>query len=155
MRTLLGEIMNAQENKQLVMEGYRLFQTGQISELLSRYHDDAEWISPELEFVPFSGAFHGKSEIARFFANLDASVHTNRFEPTQFIAENDKVVVTGFASWLAKPTGRSYDSPWVHVFTVRDGKVARFESYWDTLATARAFLPEESGRVSSAVPMHH
>lgn len=147
--------MNAQGNKQLVMEGYRLFQAGQIDELLSRYHDDAEWTSPELEFVPFSGAFHGKAEIAQFFAKLDASVHANRFEPTQFIAENDKVVVTGFANWLAKPTGRSYDSSWVHIFTLRDGKVARFESFSDTLAMARAFLPEETGRVSNTVPMHH
>jgi len=155
MRLLLGEIMNAQENKQVVMEGYRLFQAGQIGELLTRYHDDAEWRSPEVEFVPFSGDFHGKAEIAQCFAKLDASIQSNRFEPMQFIAEDDKVVVTGVANWLAKPTGRSYDSPWVHVFTMRDGKVARFESLWDTLATAQAFRPVEAGRLAPPAPLHH
>lgn len=147
--------MSTQENKKLVMEGYQLFQSGAIRELLSRYHDDAEWISPDIDFVPFSGAFHGKAEIAQFFAHLDAAVHANRFEPQQFIAEDDKVVVTGLANWLAKSTGRTYDSPWVHVFTIRDAKVARFESYYDTWSTAKAFLPEQAGRESSAAQLHH
>ena len=147
--------MSAQVNKQLVIDGYQLFQSGQIGELLNRYHDDAEWISPELESVPFSGAFHGKAEIAQFFAKLDASVHASRFEPLRFVAEDDTVVVTGQATWLAKPTGRSYDSPWVHVFTIRDGKVARFESYYDTAATMRAFDAEGTDRVSSTRPLHH
>jgi ketosteroid isomerase-like protein len=132
--------MSAQSNKQLVIEGYQLFQSGQIGELLARYHDDAEWIGPDLESVPFSGAFRGKTEIAQFFTTLDSSVQASRFEPTRFVAEDDTVVVTGLATWLAKPTGRSYDSPWVHVFTLRDGKVARFESYYDTSATKNAFL---------------
>lgn len=147
--------MNAQENKQLVIEGYQLFQSGQIGELLNRYHDDAEWIGPEIEFVPFSGAFHGKAGIAQFFTNLDASVHATHFQPTRFIAEGDCVMVTGRATWHAKPSGRSYDSPWVHVFTLRDGKVARFESYYDTAATANAFRPDQAERLPSAASLHH
>jgi ketosteroid isomerase-like protein len=94
--------------------------------LLDRYHEDAEWIAPESELVPFSGNFYGKSGIAQFFAKLDAAVQTIRFKTKQFIAEGD-TVVTGEGNWLAKPTGRHYDSVWVHVFTLRDGKVARFE----------------------------
>ena len=147
--------MGAQENKQLVMQGYRLFQSGDIRKLLDLYHDDAEWIGPESELVPFAGAFHGKAGIAQFFAKLDAATHANRFEPTQFIAEGDKVVVAGVSSWLAKPTGRSYDSTWVHVFTLRDGKVARFESYYDTAATEKAFNPEQTSQASIAAQLHH
>jgi uncharacterized protein len=147
--------MGIQENKQLVIEGYRLFQNGDIHKLLELYHDDAEWIGPESEFVPFAGAFHGKAGIAQFFSKLDAAARANRFEPTQFIAEGDKVVVTGLASWLAKPTGRSYDSAWVHVFTVRDGKVARFEAYSDTAAAEKAFHPEQTSQGSIGAQLHH
>lgn len=147
--------MNIQENKQLVMKGYRLFQSGDIRQLLDLYHEDAEWVTPESEFVPFAGNFHGKQGIAQFFAKLDAAAQTVRFEPKQTIAEGDQVVVTGDATWLAKATGRSYDSPWVHVFTLRNGKVARFMAYYDTAASERAFHPEQPGQASMATQLHH
>ncbi len=147
--------MNPEQNKQLVMEGYRLFQSGDIRNLLERYHDHAEWIGPESEFVPFAGHFHGKAGIGQFFALLEASVQPLRFEPRQFIAEGDTVVVTGDASWIAKQTGRSYDSPWVHVFSIQDGKVARFQSYYDTAATERALHMDQPGQPWSAAQLHH
>lgn len=147
--------MSAQENRQIVIEGYRDYQNGNIQGLLDRYHEDAEWSAPESELLPFSGNFHGKSGIAQFFAKLDASVQTIRFEPRQFIAEGDKVVVIGEASWLAKPTGRAYDSSWVHVFTLRDGKVARLEAFYDTAASERAFQPGQPGQPSVATELHH
>ena len=148
--------MDAQENKQLIMEGYRLFQTGDIPALLARYRDDAEWVIPDAQSVPFAGSYHGKAEIAQFFARLDAAVDTIAFTPQEFIAEGDKVVVIGEATWSAKPTGRSFGGPWVHVFTVRDGKIARFQSYDDTAASERAFLPDQPGQgTSTAAPLHH
>lgn len=133
--------MSTQDNKQVVIEGYREYEHGDIQQLLKRYHEDAEWIAPESALIPFAGNFHGRPGIAQFFAQFDAAVDTIRFEPQDFIAEGDKVVVIGDASWLAKPTGRVYDSAWVHVFTLRDGRVARFEAFYDTAAGERAFQP--------------
>ncbi|XYJ10026.1 nuclear transport factor 2 family protein [Telluria sp. B2] len=148
--------MDAQENKRLIMEGYRLFQIGDIPALLARYRDDAEWVIPEAQSVPFAGTYHGKAEIAQFFARLDAAVDTIAFTPKEFIAEGDKVVVIGDATWSAKPTGRSFGGPWVHVFTVRDGKIAQFQSYTDTAAAEHAFLPDQPGqRPGAGAPMHH
>lgn len=147
--------MGIQENKKLVMDGYRLFQTGDIRNLLDRYHDDAEWVGPDSEFVPFAGRYHGKAEIAQFFHKLEQAVMPVRFEPKQFIAEGDMVVVTGEASWLARQTGLAYDSPWVHVFTLRDGKVERFQSYYDTAASERALHVDQPGQAATAAQLHH
>jgi ketosteroid isomerase-like protein len=147
--------MNAQENKRLVMEGYQMFQNGDIPRLLERYHDDALWIEPDAEHVPFAGKHTGKAEIARFFQTLDQSVQALRFEPKDFIAEGDKVIVSGEATWLVRNTGRSFESPWVHIFTLRDGKVASFQSYQDTAAAERAFRPDQPGQTSAGVPLHH
>lgn len=149
--------MDAQENKRLVMEGYQMYQKGDIPHLLERYHDDAVWIEPEVEHVPFAGQFHGKAEIARFFKSLDDAAQALRFEPKEFIAEGDKVVVTGEATWLVRQTGRTYDSPWVHVFTVRDGKVARFQDFHDTAAGERAYRPDQPGQAGAGTgaPLHH
>lgn len=147
--------MDTQQNKQLVMEGYRLFQSGDIRKLMDLYHDSAEWIGPESEFIPFAGTFHGKAGIGQFFALLEGSVQALRFEPQQFIAEADTVVVSGNATWLARQTGRSYDSPWVHVFTLRDGKVARVEAYYDTAPAERAFRPDRPDQAAAATSLRH
>ncbi|MFC4929150.1 nuclear transport factor 2 family protein [Massilia sp. GCM10023247] len=148
--------MDAQENKRLVMEGYQMFQNGDIPHLLERYHDDALWMEPEVESLPFSGRHQGKAEIARYFQDLDQYAQALRFEPKEFIAEGDKVVVCGEATWRSRNTGRSYDTPWVHVFTMRDGKIARFENYHDTAAGERAFRQDQPGQGSStAAPLHH
>lgn len=147
--------MNSQQNKQLVQEGYQLFQRGDIRGVIERCHDDAEWSSPETEFVPFSGKFHGKQGIAEFFSKLDESTRTLRFEPREFIAEGDKVVVLGDASWEVKATGRRFDTPWVHVFTLRDGKFARFESLADSAASERAFRPDQGAQMSAPSQLHH
>jgi ketosteroid isomerase-like protein len=141
--------MNAQENKQFVLEGYQLFQQGDIAGMLARCTDDAEWISPETDIAPFSGNFRGKQGIAEFFTKLDASLQTIRLEIQDAIAEGDKVVVMGQATWLVKPTGRQYDTPWIHVYTVRDGKIARVEALTDTAAGERAFRPDQAAQASS------
>jgi ketosteroid isomerase-like protein len=147
--------MSAAENKTLVMEGYRQFQSGDIAHLLERYHDDAEWTGPESDLTPFAGKFHGRQGIAQFFQKLGDSVQTIRFQPLTVVAEADQVVVTGEASWLVKSTGRRYDTAWVHVFTMRDGKVAAFQSYYDTAACEKAFQPGSGAQASAAAPLHH
>lgn len=147
--------MNAQENKQVVQEGYQLFQRGDIAGLLMRCHDDAEWISPDTELAPFSGSFHGKQGLAEFFSKVDANLQAIRFEPLDFIAEGDKVAVVGQATWLVKATGRQFDTPWMHVFTFRGDKIARIQAITDTAASERAFRPEQSAQAQMGTQLHH
>jgi ketosteroid isomerase-like protein len=54
-----------------------------------------------------------------------------------------------------KTTGLTYDSPWAHVFTLRDGKIARFEGYEHTAAAETAYRPAQGAAVSEARPMRH
>jgi ketosteroid isomerase-like protein len=147
--------MDAQQNKQRVQEAYQLFLKGDIQGVIDRCHDDAEWTSPESDYIPFAGMFRGKQGIAEFFSKLGANAHPQRFEPQEFIAEGDKVVVLGQATWQVKPTGRSFDTPFIHVFTMRDGKVARFEAHADTAAGERAFRPDQGAQPSMTTQVHH
>lgn len=147
--------MDANENKLLVMAGYRLFQSGDIRSLLELYHDDAEWIGPESDIVPFAGRFHAKAGIAQFFTKLDTAVQAMQFVPQHVIAEGDKVVVSGVSTWRVRLTGRSYDTSWVHIFTMRDGKVATFEAYFDTAASERAFRPDFPAEAALGAHLHH
>jgi ketosteroid isomerase-like protein len=147
--------MDAQQNKQAVQEAYRLFLSGDIRGVIERCHDDAEWYSPDSDHIPFAGMFHGKQGVADFFSRLDATAQATRFEPREYIAEGDKVVVLGQATWHAKQTGRSFDTPFIHVFTMRDGKVARFEAHADTAAGERAFRADQPELGASAAQLHH
>lgn len=133
--------MSSQDNKQLVMQGYQKFQNKDIAGLLELFTDDIEWIGAKAEELPFAGEYHGKNEVSQYFAQLDQAQEAQQFEPQQFIAEGDNVVVTGQARWTVKSTGQTYDNPWVHVFTIRDGKVARFQQYNDSAAAVKAFQP--------------
>lgn len=136
--------MDSQQNKQLVLQGYQLFQAGDINGLIQLFADDIEWIGLPTEFIPFSGNYHGKQEVAQFFSELDQAQEAEQFEPQEFIAENDKVVVLGQARWSVRATGQTYDSPWVHIFTIRDGKIARFQQFNDTAASRAAFMPTDT-----------
>lgn len=147
--------MNSQENKQLVMQGYQMFKNKDIKGLLALYADDIEWIGTESEYIPFSGSYHGKGQVAQFFTKMDQAQEAIQFEPQAFIAEDDKVVVTGQSIWLVKSTGLKYENPWVHVFTIRDGKVARFQQYNHTAAAEAAFRSTQTSSKQKVSPKHH
>jgi uncharacterized protein len=154
---MMEAIMSSQDNKQLVMQGYQKYQNKDIPGLLDLFADDIEWVGAETEEIPFSGVFRGKDEVGRYFSQLDEAQEAQQFEPQTFIAEDDKVVVTGQSRWTVKSTGQTYDNPWVHVFTVRNGKVARFEQFNDTAAAAKAFRgaqPPSQQAGQASAPIH-
>lgn len=131
--------MNNQELKQLAMQGYQRFQNKDIQGLLELLTDDIEWVGVEHDELPFAGVYRGKQQVAQYFTALDNAQEALMFEPKDVIAENDRIAVTGKSRWTVRTTGQTYDNPWVHIFTVRDGKVCRFEQYNDTAAALKAF----------------
>lgn len=147
--------MDTKQTKQLVMQAYQMYQDKNIKGILSLTSDDVEFIAPESDYIPFAGGHHGKDQVAGFFSKLDQSQDALKFEPQSFIAEGDKVAVTGIASWHVKATGQTYDSPWVHIFTIRDGKIARFEQHSNTAAAEAAYRPAQASGLSPDTSMRH
>lgn len=137
--------MNIEENRQLTMSGYQKFANKDIAGLLDTFTDDIEWESIDNDEIPFAGTYHGKSEVGRYFSELDQAQEAVQFEPREFICEGDKVVVLGQSRWTVRSTGQTYDNPWVHVLTIRDGKVARFQQFNDTASVAKAFRGMQPG----------
>ena len=133
--------MDTKQNKQLVMQAYQCYNDQDIKGVLALTDDKVEWVSPESAYIPFAGNHHGKEQVAQFFEKLAHAQDVVTFEPQNFIAEGDKVAVTGLATWRVKATGQTYDSPWVHVFTIRDGKITRLEQHVHTAAAEAAFRP--------------
>jgi ketosteroid isomerase-like protein len=89
--------------------------------------------------IPYAGTWRGRGEARRFFETVLASVDIHQFDPEEFLADADKVVVTGHLRLTARSTGGEIDSDFVHVITVRDGKWLRFRDFMNTAAAAAAF----------------
>jgi hypothetical protein len=131
--------MNEETNTQIVQSGYEKFGSGDIEGLLNLFSDDIEWTVPDIEGAPFAGTRSGKEEVGLFFRQLNEAEEITRFEPLEFIAERDKVVVLGYSASTVRATGRSYETDWVHVFHLRDGKVVEFQEFFDNAAATKAF----------------
>src|SRR5689334_20284454 len=131
--------MSEKVNTDIVESGYEKFASGDIAGLLGLFADNILWQVPEVENAPFGGRREGLEAVAEFFKQLSENETFSRFEPLEFIAQNDKVVVIGETAATVTSTGRSYETPWVHIFHLRDGKVTEFQEFFDTAAATKAF----------------
>jgi uncharacterized protein len=132
--------MNANANLQAVQQIYDAFHQGDIDSILRALADDVEWHQPgPTDVLPWAGTRHGRAQVAQFFTAVGETLDLLQFEPREFLAQGDKVVVFGYEQALAKPTNRTFESEWVMVFTLRDGQVVRFRAYHDTAAMVIAF----------------
>ncbi len=131
--------MKEQENTKLVQKSYELFKSSDIETLLGMYSDDVLWETPKVENSPFGGKISGRDKVAEFFTNLDEHEEFSVFEPTEFIAQGDKVVVLGHSTALVKSTNRELTLKFAHIVTVADGKITGFYEFFDNAAAARAY----------------
>lgn len=131
--------MSADENTRLAQSAYEAFGRGDMAALAEAMADDIEWVNPGDPAVdPNAGTFKGKEAVLGWFGGLASTVEFTTFEPREFIAQNDKVVSLVYAEASARKTGRAIVNHEAHVWTFRDGKVARLQIYLDTAATAAA-----------------
>lgn len=131
--------MSEQESRQLVEQAYTNFKAGDIQALLQSCSQDITWELPEIENVPFTGKRQGRGAVGEFFSTLASLEDVRSLEPREFIAQGDKVVVLGHYVWQVKANGRTFESDFAHVFTVRGGQIAAFQEYSDSAAAAKAF----------------
>ena len=131
--------MTEQENVRAVLAAYAAFGRGDIQAILDSLTDDVEWVLPgPPEVLPFAGVRRGRGQVAQFFAALDATLVFELFEPREFVAQNDKVVVLGRSRDRMRRTGRVVENEWAAVFKLRGGKIARYQVYEDTAAFVSA-----------------
>jgi len=133
--------MNSSEqaNIQTVQQIYVEFGLGQIPAILTRLSPDVVWVNAGPEAVPYARERRGVDAVQSFFGTLAASVEVTTFEPKEFFASGERVVVLGAWSGRAKPTGKPFASDWAMAWTLRGGRVTSFRSYEDTHVLAGAF----------------
>jgi uncharacterized protein len=126
-------------NIEVVHELYAAFARRDIPAMLSHLTPDVVWCEPENPFNPAAGTHRGHQGFLRWVAIGREAEEIEVLEPNQFIANEDTVAVVGHMRCRAKQTGRVYESDFVHLVSIRDGKIARFQEFFDTYAAGEAF----------------
>ena len=126
--------MSEQQNLEVVRKGYDAFGRGDIPGLLSLLDPQVSWLTPGPADLPTAGTRQGHQAVGEFFQTLSSVVDIARFEPREFIAQGEKVVVLGDDTARVKATGKTIEFRWAHAFTVRNGKVVAFEEFGDVSA---------------------
>jgi ketosteroid isomerase-like protein len=127
----------------LVQAAYADFQRGDIPSLLARLTDDILWTTPAPpEIVPYGGSLTGKDGVLRFFERLGSSFDMTKFDPSEFIASEDRVIALVSIAGNVRATGMHAVSEAAHLFRIRNGKISEFREYVDTRSVVAAFAPQ-------------
>jgi ketosteroid isomerase-like protein len=130
--------MSEQDNLDVIRRGYEAFGRGDLDALLRLFDNDIEWVTPGPADMPIAGRRRGVQEVAQFFRILGETFDIQRFEPKEFIAKDDRVVVLGEDTAQIRNTETTVDYAWVHVFKLKDGRIASFCEYGDMTAVVAA-----------------
>jgi ketosteroid isomerase-like protein len=136
--------MSIEENVRIVKDFFTATGRGDRQSLLALCDDDIEWIIPGEDW-PLAGIRRGHVGMADLFQTHAETMETSFMEPREFVAQGDRVMVTGFASGRIKSTNRVWEDHWVFAITVRNGKLTNIREYVDTQALARASDTTERG----------
>jgi ketosteroid isomerase-like protein len=123
---------------EIVRGFYDALGRGDVSGALASLHEKLEWTEAE-RFPYYSGTWHSAKEVLdKLLVPLSRDWDAFSAKPHDFIAEGDRVVSLGVYSGKSRVTGKSMTSPFAHVWTVRDGKLAKFNMYTDTAKVLEA-----------------
>ena len=137
--------MNQEENKRVAERLYETFNSGDVEGFLNTFSENASWNSPNIENLPLETTFIGRDNIGKFLTEIDKYEEFLKIEPTEFIAQGDRVVVLGELQVRSKLTDKQYNSGFVHIIEVKDGKAISFLEYFDNAAAGRAHSAAKAG----------
>ncbi len=125
----------SEQNVEFVEGIYGAFARGDVPAVLGAFAEDIEWF--EAEGMPYGGLYRGPEAVAQnVFGPITEDVEGFTITPEQLIGSGDTVAAVVRYTGTGKATGRALDVPVVHVWDIRDGKLARFRQFIDTVKYA-------------------
>jgi len=134
-----GNGKEARVSIDVVQEVYAAFAKRDIKGMLAHLDPDVVWCEPENPFNPAAGTHRGHQGFLEWVQIGRTAEDIEVLEPTQLLTNDEAVAVVGHMRCRARQTGRVYESDFVHLVTFRDGKIVRFQEFFDTYAAGEAF----------------
>ena len=111
---------------------------GDVPSVLDSLHSQLRWTEAD-GFPYFSGTWTSPQEVVeKLLVPLMRDWDGFAAAPQEFLAQDDVVVTFGVYSGTNKATGKAMRAPFAHRWEVRDGRLARFDMFTDTLLVDRA-----------------
>ncbi|MEI9995626.1 MAG: nuclear transport factor 2 family protein [Rhizomicrobium sp.] len=123
----------------VVQRFYTLLGSGDAAAALALLDADIEWTeAPNTPY--YAGTMRGvDAVVAGLFQPLGRDFADFATTPHDFVSEGDRVVSFGTYAGTARQSGRKMSAPFVHVWTVVDGRLKRFQQYTDSAAWNSVF----------------
>ncbi len=120
-------------NITLVQGLYAAFGRGDIAHIVAAMAPDATWevVGRSQDYNLF-GKRKGQQAVQDFFKGVGEQQQATDFSPREFHASGDLVFALGHYDWIIKKSGRKISADWIHVFTIKAGKVTSFREFTDT-----------------------
>ena len=127
------------ENVQRAKDTYAAFLRGDLDSVMRGMADEVEWVFPGPSDLPLAGTVRGKQAVRTWIGTLAQEIDFQVFDPYQFVAQGDTVVVLIHAEATVQRTQRRYTNEAAQVLTYQGGKVVRFQAFEDTEAIMAAY----------------
>jgi ketosteroid isomerase-like protein len=125
----------SEQNVEFVKSTYEAFGRGDVPAVLGAFTDDIEWF--EAEGMPYGGLHRGPDAVVQnVFGPITADVEGFAITPEELIGSGATVAAVVRYTGTGKATGKALDVPVVHIWDIRDGKLARFRQFIDTVKFA-------------------
>jgi ketosteroid isomerase-like protein len=126
---------------QLVASVYAAFARGDIAAVMAPMRADVEWVTPPT--LPWSrGTYRGPAELAEYFDSFAAALENPQVRPHELHPLSDgRVIALGVERARARGTGATFETRFVHLWTLEDGVVTAMRGLVDTAAVQAAFAP--------------
>lgn len=115
---------------------YDAFAKGDVAAVLGAMDERIEWREPDS--LPYEDQVGPQAVAENIFARVVQDVHEFTVTPEEFIDGDDAIACAGRYSGRGAKTGLSFNTPFVHVWKFREGKIVYFRTYTDTKVWADA-----------------
>jgi len=129
----------AMANVRRVQRLYAAFAHRDLPAILAMLSPEVEWSEPEHPLNPCGGTRHGHAGFLEWARTGNDAEDVLSLEPREFLTSAASVAVVGRTRCRVKSTGREYETDFVHLVSFRQGKVVRFQEFFDTFAAGEAF----------------
>jgi len=127
----------AAQHSAAIMSVYAAFARGDMPSVLGAMAPSFSWTEPEGN--PYAGTYVGPDAVLQgVFMKLGTEWDGFAVVPQEFIAEANTVVTLGEMSGTYKATGKSFKTPFVHVWKFSGDRLQSFTAHMDTLVYQRA-----------------
>jgi uncharacterized protein len=129
----------SQENVNVIRGVYEAFGRGDIQNVLAALDPQVEWLEAENFIYADGNPYVGPEAVLQgVFMRLGTEWEGFSVSPQEIHDAGETIVSQGHYSGTYKQTGQRVRAQFAHLFTFRDGKVAKFQQYTDTAQFLKA-----------------